>query len=468
MELQMNIVQSFTNHADLICLMENCPGLVQEIWQKYPNQLFQRAWDNLLKGIDDDLVGDAIMVYHIRKIRKDYATAMRSTQRAERQYDRVWLENDLRAILSLDDEPTPELETKLETVLDMAEIIHDVNLLTNRYSNDAWKRVHGIAQETGTAPSKAPGAIRLTRVEGFKFRQAFLRVEIYLLTKYWTNAQDQRHTLDMHEDIETYIPMGHGFFCPERRRFDSCLRYIFHAYRRHLKNTARELGVSELPTRDDFAWVRNWDENDDYEYEDYPTTETEDPLVNLKQRSISEEQAFLLFLCESGIGPLRRMHQAKDSARRSEILQQFGRRHVWETVELPHRFSRYDECVAHPYPNNSPYASRRRNRHPVMSLYREDAHQRYVDDAAPWACAYNFLQWKLNLFTAAIIWNRENIALNANGRWIMMGDTDSAHGHWIPFRLRGREDGPIRPSHPYMLTRERYEMCSHLEYWWRH
>ena len=447
-EIRLIILNFISSHEDLISFMENCPGQVETLWQQYPQQLFPLAWDNVLEDIDPDLIGEAIIVYHLRKIRKDYAIARRSCLETETQQDRDGLEDSLRAILSLDDEPTPELERRLETVLDMAKVIRDVNSLTSRYSNDAWERVRGVAKETGTAPGSVPRAIRLTRVERFKFSRAFLRVETYLITKFWTNARDERHILDMDEDIEPYIPDGTLHNPSQRRQFDSCLRYIFHAYRGHLKKTARHLGIPELPTRDDFAWVRNWDENEKYEYKDYPKFETDDPVLNLRQRSISEEQGFLLSLCESGIGPLEQMHQAKPSALCDELVQQFSRRHVWETVELRHRFSRYDDCADYSYPSDSSYATRRRNRHPVMSLYGEDRNQRYIDDAPSWACASAFLKWKSVVSGSTQLYTRENITLNDHGHWVTLAGTDTAPDHRIPFRLRGRVDGAVRSSHP--------------------
>lgn len=456
------ILEYTASHKDLVSLIEAYPEWVLPLWERYPSRLFDRAWDNLLNEIDQGVIAEAIYVYQIRKIRQDYATAMGSSH--ETQQDRDRLENDLREVISQNENPRLDVEASLDSIFDLARIVQDVNSLTERYSNDAWKRIRHIAEETGTGPvsstSDNPPPIRLTRMERFKFNQAFLRVEIYLLTKYWTNAQDERHILDMGADIENFIPNSDNF-SSERPEFDSCLRYMFHAYRNHLKKTAKELGVSELPTRDDLPWVRNWDQDYDYEFEDYPAFTTDDPVLNFAQRSISEEQRFLLWLCESGIGTLEQTHQVEDSERRDELIRQFSRRHIWDTVNLRHRFSRYDYCVDEPLSRvrSASGISRDRNKHPIMSLYGRGAHQRYSILPSKWACASDFLDWSFKENSRGLR-TRGDITLNDHGRWLTHSDTDSAIISGKPFCLKNKVHRDVPHGHPYMMDRAKYEFRS--------
>lgn len=461
-EIKFMILQYTASHDDLLSLIEAYPEWVLPLWERYPKQLFHRAWENVLNDIDQDVIAETIYVYQIRKIREDYATAMGSSH--ETQQDRDRLENDLREVIGQNDNSRLDVELSLDSIFDLAKIVQDVNSLTHRYSNDAWRRIRHIAEETGTGPvsstSDNPTPIALTRMERLKFNRAFLRVEIYLLTKYWTNAQDERHILDMGADIENFIPHS-GDLSGERLEFDSCLRYMFHAYRSHLKKTAKELGVPELPTRDDLPWVRNWDQDFDYEFEDYPTFTTDDPVLNFSQRSISEEQRFLLWLCESGIGPLKQTHQVEDSERRDELIRQFGRRHIWDTVELRHRFSRYDYCIDEPLSRiPSAYSiSKQRNKHPIMSLYGHGAHQKYSFLPSKWACASEFLEWSFKENSRGLR-TRGDITLNEHGRWLTKSDTDSAIYSSKPFCLKDKVHRDVPHGHPYMMDREKYEFRS--------
>lgn len=467
-EIKLIILEHTTSHQDLLSLIEAYPEWVLELWKTYPQQLWPRAWDNVFKDIDEDLADELYCVYHIRNIRKEYAIAMGSSH--ETQQDRDELEDDLRAILSMEDELFPGVKASLDSVLDLGKIVRDVYSLTFRYSNDAWKRIHHIAEETGTGPAfstdhTTPSAIQLTFQERFKFARAFLRVEIYLLTKYWTNAHGERHIFDMGREIRPFIP--HSRNDEERGEFDSCLRYMFHAYRRQVKMTAKELGAPELPTRDDLPWVRTKEETlTDYQFEDYPTMKTDNPIFKFAQRSISEEQCFLLWLCESGIAPLEKIHQAERTKRRDEFIRCFSEeRHSWETVKLHHRFFRYDHCVDEPLSRLEAYTGTsdhnpKRNRHPVMSLYGQGGRQRYSDVPSKWACASAFLTWFAKKPGSRWFIQRGGITLNMHGRWITLSDTDSGWFNWKPFCLKDRIHGGVPHGHPYMFTREKYEFRS--------
>jgi hypothetical protein len=229
-ELKLRILEHISSHRDLVSLLGAYPTWVNQLWVQYPKQLFPGALDNVLEDIEPEVVAEVFLVYQIRKIRDDYATAMGSS--FETELHRRRLQARLRDILNIDNDIFPEPEQSLQTILDIATVIQDVNSLTYRYSNDAWKRIHDIAKRTGTSLDSTdvdnPPAINLVRIERFRFNRAFLRVEIYLLTKNWTNAQDQRHILDMGQHIEAYIPRIMNL--DERQEFDSCLRYIFHSY----------------------------------------------------------------------------------------------------------------------------------------------------------------------------------------------------------------------------------------------
>lgn len=479
-EVKLNILEHISSHDDLVSLIDAYPEWVLPLWETYPEQLFRRALENVLNGINETLRGKVILVYLIRKAREDYANSMGSS--SETQQDRDNLQNNLRRLLSWDEETLiedyvdendfseehlPGLDPSLETILDIAKVIQDVDSLTHRYSNDAWKRIRDIAEVTGTGSecgsdvSNLP-EIKLQREERWKFRLSFLKVEIYLLTKYWTNEQGERHILDMGRNIRRFIPRrdDRGF---TRLAFDSCLRYMFHAYRSYLKKTARELGAPEVPTRDDLPWVRDWNEAFGYEHQDYPTTKSEDTAVNFAQRSVSEEQAFLLWLCEWGISSLEQTHQAEDSVRHAELLNEFGQRQTWETVELRHRFSRYEKHVDDRLSNLRAEFSDDRNRHPVMSLYGEGRHQGYTHESSPWACASAFLKWDFSLTGPCNFLHyrsRENITLNDHGRWITVSDTDRGATKWNPFWLKDSIRNGAPHGHPYLLDRKKYEFGS--------
>lgn len=461
-EIKLMILEYTSTHEDLLSLIEAYPEWVLPLWDRYPSALFNRAWDNVLNDIHPNVRAETTFVYYIRQMREEFATEMGSSHETEQ--DRDELRDVLHAILNLPDDPSSLANPGLDAILGLAKVVQDVKSLTFRYSNDAWNRIRNIAEETGTGPDCSPGldnlpAIQLTKSEEFKFNRAFLRVEIYLLAKYWTNAQGERHILDMGANIERFIPHG-GLDLIERDEFDSCLRYIFHAYRRHLKNTAKELGAPEVPTRDDLPWVRNWAEDYGYQYEDSPAPTPDNPIMEFAQRSVSEEQRFLLWLCEFGIEPLEQTHQAQNGLRRDELIQQFSRRDTWETVELRHRCSRYDYCVDEPLSRLEYRFRKHRNRHPIKSLYGLDRHQRYGTISAKWACASAFLDWKFTSPTSRDLRSRGDITLNERGRWITLSDTDAGVGNWNPFELKGTVHYGVPHGHPYMFDRSMYDFRS--------
>ncbi|KAI7782224.1 hypothetical protein LA080_013770 [Diaporthe eres] len=468
-EIKLIILENITSHHDLLSLIKVYPEWVLELWKTYPKQLFPRAWINVFNEIDEDLIPELNWVYHIRKIRKNYEEFMWPCR--ETQWHRDQLQDALRALLSTDDIKFPAVEASLDSVLDLGKIVRDVYSLTFRYSNDAWKRIHHIAEETGTGSVSSTGhttppAIQLTVSERFKFARAFFRVEIYLLTKYWTNLEGERHILNMGTDILEFIP--HSRDDEERGEFDSCLRYMFHAYRRLLKMTAKELGAPELPTRDDLPWVRTMEEDysGEYQFKDYPTMKTDNPIFKFAQRSISEEQCFLLWLCEYGIATLEKIHQVERTVRRDDFIRCFSeQRHSWETVKLRHRLFRYDSCVEEPLSRlhswtGSSENNMERNRHPVMSLYGRGRHTRYADVPSKWACASAFLNWSAKEPASGWFIERGDITLNMHGRWITLSDTDSGAYRWKPFCLKDKIHGGVPHGHTYMLTHEKYEFRS--------
>ncbi|KAL1863122.1 hypothetical protein Daus18300_008114 [Diaporthe australafricana] len=472
-DIQFMILQYTSSHDDLLSLMQAYPEWVMPLWKDYPRQLFQQAWDNILSEIAPSVGVEAVIAYHVRNIRKQYATAME--HRHETQEDRDGLEKSLRDVLDPNSDELPELNQSLDTILGFGDVIRDVNSLTDRYSNDAWNRIRDIARKTGTMPTSPADnrnlpAIQLTAVEREGFQLAFLRVEIYLLTKYWTNNEEERHMIDVGAHIEPFIPHHIEWDMP-RRKFDSCIRYIFHAYRQHLKKTAKELKVPQLPDRDDLPWVQNWYEGSKYEHPDYIVQTTSDTVTKFAQRSISEEQGFLLWLCEFGIGPLVQTHNAEDTVRREEVLRQFSRRHIWETVELRHQFSRYDVLIDQLPPGISPndaaYQFIPRNKHPVMSLYGQDEHQSYATSSysAAWACASRFLIWRFKIENMVMVRNlrvRGDITLNDHGRWITFSDTDRGMSPWNHLWCTdpNAPRNAVPHGHPYMFDPVKYEFRS--------
>ncbi|POS71895.1 hypothetical protein DHEL01_v209714 [Diaporthe helianthi] len=395
--------------------------------------------------------------------------------RVETQVDRDRLQADLRSVLRTRYEgdaarAVPELERNFQTVISIARIIRDTKWLTHRYSNDAWRRLHEVAERTtyhheadtlSSRGLKTPPTINLTEREYFRFNRAFLRVEIYLLTKFWTNRQGQRHMLDMGEVIQDYVP--HRSSVLFKHQFGSCMRYIFHALRVFLKKMARDLGAPELPTRDDLQWVPGMYEPADYLYKDVGTiTPQGQPNIDFARRSVSEEQRFLLWMCESGIGPLSGMHGHDDSSRRDKLLSLFGQRWSWDTVELTHRVTRYDVGIDRRVALGDPH----RNRHPVKSLYGSDASPRYGERSSPWACACAFLKWT---YCSAdredlSVMQRQGLKLSWYACGLLGYDTDGAMGI-IVVAPPTREDalpttinpkGVIPHGHDYMLDLERY------------
>lgn len=462
-ELKLIILEHISSHSDLVSLLQVYPW-VNELWDQYPRPLFRRALDNVFEDIDPELKAQVLFVYQIRKTRNDYNIAIGSSDETQSQRD--GLQAELREILNPSNPGWIMVDECLQTILDIGDIIRDVNSLTYRYSNDAWNRIRNIAEQTMKRPyyfpkPENPPPINLTRRERLSFNRAFLKVEIYLLTKYWTDAQDQRHILDMGQDIDAHIPPYHGNI-KRRNQFDCCLRYIFHAYRGHLKDTAREIGAPEFPRRDDLQWVPNWFEGKSYQYSDYPTAEHVDPEMAFRHRSISEEQQFLLWLCEFGIGPLEQTHRADNSTRRNELIAQFSRRQIWETVELRHRVSRYDILMDQRHDPYKPiwpsHPDQHRNRHPIMSLFGHDSPLGYYPHYTPaWACASEFLGW--DFIFRRHKWWREGITLGRHGRWITLGDTDRGACAHNPFQTKGMLGYRAVPhGHPYMLDFEKYKL----------
>ncbi|KAI3394023.1 hypothetical protein diail_3287 [Diaporthe ilicicola] len=469
-DIKFMILQYTSSHDDLLSLLEAYPEWVWDSWMQYPEQLFPRALNNIL-NTKHWLEEEAVIAYHVRNTRKQYAASMED--RHETQEDRERLESNLRDILeifqpSMNLQDLPQWNKSLETILDFGRLMHDVYSLTYRYSNDAWKRIRDIAQKTGSMSasvtnSNKPPKIVLEDEERHSFYVGFLRVEIYLLTKYWTNDQGERHILDMGSSTVPFIPPADS---EDRDQFDSCLRYIFNAYRTHLRQTARELNVPELPTRDDLPWVPSEFEGHEYEYPDYQPRPTVDPATKFAERSISEEQSFLLWLCEWGISPLERTHQSENEVRRDELLRAFSQRQAWGTVELRHRISRYDACIDQPSPCELKGVKKSdipRNRHPVTSLYGQDLHTTYANVSSPWACASAFLEWSFDTKRYPRMREprvRQDITLNERGRWITLSDTDRGISKWNAFQRKEQFGGAIPHGHPYMFSFDKYEFRS--------
>lgn len=137
---------------------------------------------------------------------------------------------------------------------DYADMVREVDSLVDRYANDAWRRVQGVAHEMGTSdqcpPAGHPSGINLTAEERGRFHEGFLSAEIYLLSTFHTDAQGQRHRFDMGLDLFDHVQLGHDRSRNrDRRQLDSCMRYIFHAYRAHLRGTARRSARLRSPRR---------------------------------------------------------------------------------------------------------------------------------------------------------------------------------------------------------------------------
>lgn len=465
-EIKLMILERVKHPRTLSHLARAYPGWVRGLWERYPETLFPRALKNTFRCIDAMLRPGVLCVYHIRRIRREFTIARRSSVETQTHRDR--LQADLRSIVRsyvvVGNEDMPDLEKKLQTILDIWEIIRDINYLTHQYSNDAWRRIHNIAEKPDQQHSNShkpttPPEIKLSRVERFRFNRGFIRAEIYLLTRFWTSRQGQRYMLDMGSDINPCI--SHTSNEDRRFEFDSCLRFMFHSLRGSLKKVARDLGAPELPTRDDLQWVPAESEERDYLYKDDGSiTPQGRPALDFARRSVSEEQRFLLWLCEQGIDCVRRTHRHDDGCRRYQFLANFSRRHIWDTVELRHRASRYDVDADVDMPLKlrlDPH----RNRHPIMNLYGEGAWQGYTETSSPWACAGHFLEWTLRStgYRRVAAMQRDGLSLPQGGHWDMWCDTDAVWSYRMPHK---RKDGGtlclVPRGHQYMLDPERYEL----------
>lgn len=253
----------------------------------------------------------------------------------------------------------------------------------------------------------------------------------------------------------------------ERRRFDSCLRYIFHAYRAHLRRTARELGVPEFPIafeqlmtgleegQGEPSCKRRRISTSSASPARHPREEKgvgfsklDEKTLNFAQRSVQDEQKFLLWLCHFGIGPLELIHRALAAVRRVEILEQFSKTQLWDTpVILKHW--RYRNLL------NKTII---RQRHPVKNLYGFYFRIGYSMGGTPWACASAFLDWEWMVPDGTSgLRRRGDIVLNERGRWITLSDTDGGSGDWNPFESQRHV---VPDEHLCVLDREQYSFRS--------
>lgn len=461
-EVKLTTLDYMENPLNLPKLARAHPKYVRGLWDQHPQALYPQAFRNAFSHIEPELKELVIKLYHIRTIRKEYIVSWG-------YYDHTgWykkrLQVRLRKILSGDD--TPELETKLDTILDIWEIIFDVLYLTDRYSSDAWRRIHSIARRSDqednlSTDPRDPPPITLNDDERRRFRRAFLRVDIYLLTNFWTNAKGKREMLNMYQHTARCIPHG-SMKLAERQEFDSCLRYMFHAHRGFVKEVARQLCVSEVPPWDDFRRVPGQFDENGYLYKDHKRIiPQQEPRTDFARRSMSEEQRFLLWLCEHGIHRVRKAHENNADERKIELLQDFNKRHSWADIQLRHRFSRYDVYPDRTTSLNAPPYDPHRNRHPIKNLYGEGKHQGYTETSSPWACAVAFLDWTSIPGPAGSFgrMRREGLALGRIGDRRMRCDTDKEWGQYMAYSRKGAGMATTVPhGHQYILDPDKYEL----------
>ncbi|ROV91860.1 hypothetical protein VMCG_09181 [Cytospora schulzeri] len=461
------------------------------LWQQYPRQIFRAVFKNIYYKLHPRAQYNAYIAFRLREAKREHIEEMGN--RREDDQDRDVLNETLRSIL-LDEEEEGEEEGKeqssnadgqggqmTEMIMDVdslaaySDLVSSVDSLVDRYANDAWRRVQHISLETGTSNPSPAGTIasnpkiNLTSEERGRFQRAFVAAEIYLLTKFYTNGQGQRHRLTMGEVIHFYVPSRtHNPTQGERRQFDSCLRYIFHAYRAHLRRTARELGVPEFPTANEGTRT-GLEEGEDEpprkrqrlsassassihhlrEAKGTEISRLDEKTKKFAQRSISDEQKFLLWLCQFGIGPLEQTHTASAAVRRDEMLKQFSRTQLWDTTTLTLQRRSYTA---------NPTRRALRQRHPVKDLYSCHGRLRYGTCGTPWACASAFLDWKwMDPDGTSRLRRRGDVVLNEHGRWITMADTDSGVEDWSPFES---QDHVVPSEYLYVLDRNKYSFRS--------
>ncbi|KUI65818.1 hypothetical protein VM1G_02513 [Cytospora mali] len=447
------------------------------LWQQYTRQICRAIWQNIHHMLHPEARSEAHTVFRLREARREHMEALGA--RSEDAEARSVLEGKMKAILldhnTAEDESSSSNYSKIESLMDIeslvtySDMVSEVNSLVDRYANDAWQRIRRIALETGTSnPSPADTLLSspkttLTAEERGRFQKAFLTAEIYLLTTFHTNGQGERHRFDTGGAIYRYIPYVATISTQAgRRQFDSCIRYIFHAYRAHLRKTARELGVPEFPQQQ-----YNVEDKDEpprkrqrifyHSSPEHHSRERErrDPFSGLDektrkfaQRTIEDEQRFLLWLCEFGIGPLEQTHKAPSSVRRAEMLEQFGRSHVWDNGARLKHVRHFNSRLNHTI----------RQQHPVKNLYGFHHCPKYERSGTPWACASVFLEWEWSDPNGmSRIRRRGDVVLNEHGRWITMSDTDSGNSDWNPFESQSYE---VPEDHPYILDQKQYSFRS--------
>ncbi|KAK7739652.1 hypothetical protein SLS53_005619 [Cytospora paraplurivora] len=432
-----------------------------DLWDRYPQQIAYALFNNSNRPLEPEARYEAFVAFQLREAKREYFESM--GDRREDEQDRRGLEGTLRTILlgeawETSEDGSDEMDISMEGLAAYSDLVSEISSLAERYANDAWQRIHRIAAETGTGePSPAdatlcPPKINLTARERLRLQRAFIVVEIYLLTTFHNNAQGERHQFDMGDVIHQFVPDS-LFTQPERRQFDSCLRYIFHAYRTHLRSTARELGASELPIEKTWQEYPNEDDQSPPKKKFKMTLSSRGPsnhaseadanISKFSHRCVQDEQKFLLWLCEFGIGPLEQTHRASATERRSEMLEEFAKSHAWGTCEL----KLVDRAPR-------PHRDKFRQRHPVRSLYGFYRDIRYPRIGTPWACAASFLDWEwVHPNGVSRLRERGDVVLNERGRWITMSDTDSGASKWNPFESRWHS---VPSDHPYAFDWKTY------------
>lgn len=451
------------------------------LWQQYPRQIFRAVWNNIFYKLHPEVQYNAYIAFRLREVKREHIETMGN--RREDDQDRDVLRETMRSILLYGDDKESSSDNyshKVEMVVDIeslaaySDMVSEVDSLVDRYANDAWQRIRGISLETGTSNPSPAGTIHsvtnisLTTEERGLFQRAFVAAEIYLLATFYTNGQGNRYSFKMGRAIHEYVPIiTDDSTLQERRRFDSCLRYIFHAYRTHLRRTARELGVPEFPTGHEQLHT-GWAEEEGgplckkqcvsassaspaYHSGDEKGavfSKLDDKIRKFAQRSTQDEQRFLLWLCQFGISSLEQIHRASAAVRRAEILRQFSRTQLWDTTVI----------LRHLQYRNPFTRTIIRQRHPVKNLYGFCSRIEYGICGTPWACASAFLDWEWMVpDRMSGLRRRGDVVLNERGRWITLSDTDSGPGDWNPFESR---HNVVPSEHIYVLDREQYSFRS--------
>ncbi|KAG8162319.1 hypothetical protein KVR01_008084 [Diaporthe batatas] len=475
-EIKLIILEHVLEPKTLGCLAKAYEW-VEPLWNRYPTLLFPPALEHLMSLIHPEapVRGRIIMVYLIRTTRNRHRAAVGDRPETQAETDR--LQAKLLRILEIGREGLQEhyIRPALQAILDIAAVAGDLARVTDRYSNDAWKRVHQIAAAVDRRHNKyedlsTPPPVELDPAETRRFFRSFLAAEIYLLTKFWTTKRGQRHVFDMGGNVDHFLPRPYD--TNRAGQFESCLRFMFDAHRGYLKEAARGLGAPELPPRDDLQWVPSKREVRDYAYEDYDTTVKDDagrPGADFAHRSVSEEQRFLLWQCEGGMEAISQSEQRPSAQRRAELLGAFSTlRPAWDTVELRHRACRYDTVQDVPRALVQYYGARmvyspERNRHPVGSLYPAGTQLRYPEATAPWACAALMLAWEVShggpgAVTMGLV-RRQGLTIGWHTRWLMHCDTDRNRGDRVPHIREGPDGVYYVPfGHLYLLDPVQYEL----------